>query len=482
MLERLWVDSPVYWTWALGAVFVLSSLAVTAHVLLTKRSSRSAAGWVALIWLSPLLGSLIYLFLGINRVHRKALKLREELPQRQQLMGHLETHNIGDASHADPIERFMNSFTVCPTTYGNQVRLLNSGEEAFPAMLAAIDQAEVSVSLMTFIFDRDEWGLRFVEALSRAKQRGVEVRLLIDGVGTWFSFPPVLFALRRAGVPYRRFLTGLSPKRFALINLRNHRKVMVVDGQLGFTGGMNIRGSFVKTDEQPHQADRDLHFEVRGPAVAWLQEAFAEDWCFTTGEQLQGETWFPVHEPVGDMAVRVIPDGPDGSDWGKASLTFLAGLACAQRSVKIMTPYFVPDEEVELAIGTASRRGVEVDIIVPWDTNQPLTQYAMMANMHWILPHGCRIWLKEGAFDHSKLMIVDDRWCVVGSANWDPRSLRLNFELLVTVHSVALASDLNAVFEARLRESLPLTSQTLEGRSWVRRVRDGAIRLFSPYL
>src|SRR5208282_4007740 len=232
-------------------------------------------------------------------------------------------------------------------------------------------------------------------------------------------------------VPCDKFLPAslLTPWRAATINLRDHRKSLVVDGQIAFTGGMNIRHGNVLADK-PKSPVQDLHFRIVGPVVTELQEAFANDWAFTTEEILDGEIWFPELKESGNVIARAIPDGPD-ADFENARWTLLAALAEAQTSVKILTPYFLPDNALITALNLAALRGVRVDIVLPAKNNLPFVHWASRALWWQVLQRGCHIWLTPPPFDHSKLMIVDGHWVLLGSANWDARSLRLNFELNV---------------------------------------------------
>ncbi len=227
-------------------------------------------------------------------------------------------------------------------------------------------------------------------------------------------------------MPLALFLPRWLPRVTPYANLRNHRKILVVDGRCGFTGGMNIREGHYP-EVRPRHPIQDLHFRVEGPVVAHLQEAFAEDWVFCSGELLQGERWFPPLEPAGVSPVRGIADGPD-EDFEKLRLTLLGALACARSSVLIVTPYFLPDAGLITALNVTALRGVAVDIVLPERNNLRLVQWASTALLWQVLEQGCWVWLSPPPFDHSKLMVVDGTWALVGSANWDPRSLRLNFE------------------------------------------------------
>jgi cardiolipin synthase len=344
-------------------------------------------------------------------------------------------------------------------------------------MLAAIESARTSVTLSSYIFDNDAAGRSFAAALGRAVSRGVQVRVLIDAMGARYHWPPITGRLRRAGVRVARFLPSMPPARMAFMNLRNHRKLMVVDGRVGFTGGMNIREDFLPGDG----AHKDLHFRLEGPVVGQLQETFAEDWAFTTRERLHGDVWFPPLEARGPVVARGIPDGPD-EDFETLRQTLLGALACARRSVRIITPYFLPDSALITALNVAALRGVQVDILLPERSNLPVVQWATDAQLWQVMQPGCSVFLSEPPFDHTKLMVVDGLWSLIGSANWDPRSLRLNFEFDVECYDATLAERLEALIASRLVHARRLTLEELNGRKLPVRLRDGVARLLSPYL
>jgi cardiolipin synthase len=264
------------------------------------------------------------------------------------------------------------------------------------------------------------------------------------------------------------------------INLRNHRKILVVDGQVGFTGGMNIRqGNLLK--QSPHNPVQDLHFRVSGPVVAHLQEAFVNDWFFCTREPLEGTRWFPPLQACGGVVARGISDGPD-EDFELFRWTVLGALACARKSVRILTPYFLPDPAMISALNLAVMRGVEVDIILPRKSNLPYVHWATFAMLWQVLERGCHVWLTPPPFDHSKLMLIDECWSLIGSANWDPRSLRLNFEFNVECYDASLAALLQQVVERKLEHASAITLEQVDRRPFPIKLRDGVFRLLSPLL
>ncbi|HEX3997220.1 MAG TPA: cardiolipin synthase [Pirellulales bacterium] len=476
-----------FWQYVFTGGMLIATIVASCHAALTKRNVRGAIGWVGIIWLVPIVGVALYALLGINRIKRRGTLLRSgqyraepralerEVPA-EQLEKTLTAHN----HHMRTLVELVGRVTHRPLLAGNRIETLAGGDAAYPAMLAAIDAATQSVSLMSYIFDNDRLGQRFVDALKGAVERGVEVRVLVDAIGSRYSFPSIIGKLVRAGIRAERFLESLLPGYFAYANLRNHRKIMVVDGRIGFTGGLNIRAAEMLSlhTRSPIQ---DLHFRLTGPVVLQLQEVFAEDWSFATKEVLSGEQWFPPAKEAGTALARGIRSGPD-EDLGEISLVLAGALSCAHSSVALLTPYFLPDETLMSALNVAAMRGVQVDIILPSKNNLALVQWASTASLPELLEHGCRVWLSPPPFDHTKLLLVDNLWSLVGSSNWDPRSLRLNFEFNVECYDRDLAKSLGEMVAHKRSVARQLSPVDINGRALPLRLRDGIARLLSPYL
>ncbi len=460
---------------------VLALTAVAAgHAILYKRDSRAAVAWVALILLSPFFGALLYFLLGINRIRRKANVLKgggatvePARPERPHIEGI-------DAPHLEGLGRLGGNVTGLPIVSGNRIDPLVNGDEAFPAMLEAIEGADHSVACSTYIFDNDAVGRMFVDAFASARERDVEVRVLVDDVGARYSIPSILGPLRRAGVPAARFLPTFIPGKAGFINLRNHRKLLCIDGRKAFIGGINLREGHWISREPAHPV-RDLHFAIEGPVVAHLRDVFAADWKFTTREDLAGPEWQPDLEETGGDQARGVADGPD-EDFDKIRWIFIGALGAAQHSVKVVTPYFLPDDGLNTAINAAALRSVEVDIVLPEKGNLPFVDWATQAMLWQNVKGGCRIWKTPGTFDHSKAMVIDDAWVFFGSSNWDPRSLRLNFELNIETFSAPLAERIDAFVEEKKARSRRVLLDELDGRALPVKLRDGIARMFSPFL
>jgi cardiolipin synthase len=369
-----------------------------------------------------------------------------------------------------------------PLLGGNRIDPLWNGEQAYPAMLEAIAGAQRSVCLCTYIFDTDDTGREFVDALGAAAARGATVRVIVDAIGEQYSRPHVSRLLRRhPGVQVARFLPRGLRSRLIGMNLRNHRKILVTDGTVGFTGGMNLgRRHLASAPGSGRRTAADVHFRVAGPAVLALEEVFFEDWLFCTGQApARDELVFPLS--TGAALCRGIPDGPN-EDLDKLQWILVGALGCARRRVQIMTPYFIPSRELMAGLNAAALRGVEVDIILPRVNNLPFVAWACQAMLPEVLRYGVKVWYQPPPFAHHKLMVVDQLYVILGSANLDPRSLRLNFEFNLEVYDLDLAGRLSADIDAARARSAPVTLDELRRRSLPVALRDGIARLFSPYL
>ena len=472
ILHRLFQDRAVL-TYPIGLAL---AILVTVHVLLRKRELASAAGWIGFAWFAPVTGTLGYALFGVNRVKRRARKLGLGSRMRGQRPPAPEPGGEGET--LGPLQRGMQVLTGRPLLGGNAVDTYQSGDAAYPQMLDAIAAAQHSVGMSSYIFRDDVWGGRFIDALTQASRRGVQTRVLIDGIGGGWLLSSAYHHLRRNGVTAERFLHSPLPWRMPFLNLRSHRKILVVDGTLGFTGGMNVADQNVLAARAPAPV-QDTHFRLTGPVVAQLAEAFAADWSFASGEDLQGDAWFPNIKMGEGAPARVVTSGPD-QDIEKLEFAMLQAVSCARARVLVMTPYFLPDDRLAAALSLAAMRGVSVEVIIPAHSDHKLVDWAFLANIGPLLTDGVRVWRSPPPFRHSKIMTVDGDWTLIGSCNWDIRSFRLNFELCVEVYDSKLAASLETFMAGcRGRE---VTRQDIDGRSLPAQLRDAGSRLLLPYL
>jgi len=457
--------------WFILVLSVGCALFASVHALLTKPDPRSAFGWIVVCWLFPLGGPILYGLFGINRVRARARQLRAERggarPPLQMAAG---------AAPPDHLMRIGDAVTQWPRVPGNRIESLENGENAFPPMLEAIAGASCTVWLATYIFETDALGRQFIAALGAAAARRVQVRVLVDGVGEWYSWPHAVRELRRAGVNAARFLPPrLFPPRLSL-NMRNHRKLLLVDGRVGFLGGMNIGGREV--GKQGTRRMADLHFKVAGPVLRELAATFGIDWQFATGESLSLPE---AAASCGPCLCRVITEGPD-EDNDKLVSVMLGAVSLAREQLLIMTPYFIPPPELSSALQSAALRGVDVTVVLPERSNLRYVDWACRRWLQPLVERGVRVMLQPAPFAHTKLLVMDGSYAQIGSANLDPRSLRLNFEVAVEIYDAATCGRLaRYIIEARDR-STPLTAAALHGLGRWAQLRNSLLWLLSPYL
>ncbi len=465
-------QSSLFWTVFLIAYLVLGIFSAC-HALLNKRDPRSALGWVVACLSLPIAGSLAYLLFGINRIASKAKSLTESINEQAQIAsGELAQQVPGHLSSVGA------RITQKKLTHNNQWECLRNGEAAFPAMMAAIDAAVHQVVLSTYIFANDVIGQQFTKALKSAHGRGVSVYVLIDGIGARYSLPSMVNTLQKNGIRCAQFLPPKwLPPQFS-INLRNHRKILVVDQLVAFTGGINISEKHMVTTHQ--KAAADLHFKFTGDVVEQLSELFWHDWQLATGEFSKMLSSKPENLHSGGSC-RLIADGPDG-DLDQLSLVLNAAIAAAKDRVTILTPYFIPSREMVAAMLSAVHRGVSVELLLPERSNLRYVDWAS-EHMRWqLLKWDVAIYLKPPPFEHSKLVLIDDAYAMVGSANIDPRSLRLNFELMVEIFDHSFNQSMTALCDGIIKQSRQQSLNDVQNRPLWQKLRDGFFWLFSPYL
>lgn len=446
------------------------------HILLYKRESRAAMGWIMACLFIPYGGPAAYFIFGINRVRTRARSMRRMLfrvdyESRRALATPSDKPGKG-------IETVGQRLTGRSLSSGNIIHVHHNGDQAYPAMLASIGDAEQQVLLATYILKADDTGRAFADALGAAVTRGVDVKVLVDGVGEMYSWKKPSRLLRRRGIKVGRFLPPRLIPPSIYVNLRNHRKILVIDREVAYAGGMNIKDDHVSIGGQPRRIT-DVHFGLRGPVVAELAAVFSNDWQFATGESVQS-----ILKPTttdGHARCRVIPDGPD-DELDTLALAIQGIVSAASSSIEIMTPYFLPSRELIASLQAAALRGISVRIVLPAENNLFYVHWANRNLLAELIQWGIAIYYQPAPFCHSKLLCVDDEYCLIGSANLDPRSLRLNFEIGVEILSAPLNSELRKHLDEIATISKPVTIEELQNRSTPVRLRDSFVNLFSPYL
>jgi cardiolipin synthase len=467
----------------LGSLWALLYLAFVVGmvllVLVRRREAASALAWSLAIVMLPVLGSILFLTFGLTRLPRR---LRRKIRHREAFAGRLSV--AAPASGAEgrwaPLARMLCDLGEAPPRAGNRVRLLEPGAAAFVRMGEVVRAARHHVHVEMYIFRYDRLGREVLDLLEAKAREGVEVRLCVDHVGTLARWR-LLRRLRAAGGEGAVFLP-LFPfgKRF-VPNLRNHRKLVVCDGETAFFGGLNIGEEYLGRKRE----DRDwcdLQVEVRGPAVGDAQRVFAEDWDFAAGRLLEGERYFPPPPDAGESHVQIVSGGPD-RDVNPVREAVFHAFTRARERLRVATPYVVPDPALRDALASAARAGLEVDLITQsWPPDNYVADLASSYAFDDLLAAGVRIHRYQPGMMHAKLYVADDELAVLGSANLDNRSMALNFELVGLFTSPPDVAAMVARFEAILARSEQLTPQAYAARSGPRRLGETLARLLSPLL
>jgi cardiolipin synthase len=464
--ETPWLLSPLLAYLGFGLAIVL-----LAHLLRQQRSPSSTIAWLLVILLLPYVGVPLYLMIGGRKFRRMA---ERKAP--------LYDPNAGVSNRPAQdrqAERILHSFGVPPASDGNCLTLISTGEHAYQALTRAIDEAERSIDITTYILGTDAVGRAIVERLARRASEGITVRLLLDSVGSWRVRRRWIAPLNEAGGRVAFFMPVIHVPFRGRANLRNHRKIVVVDDRRAMIGGMNLSGEYMGPAPDPARW-RDLSLIVDGPAVGNLSALFRSDWKFATGEDL-GQGPFPVPKSAacdGGNACRaqVVASGPDVAG-DPLYETLLSLLFTANRRIWVVTPYFVPDEMLARALELAARRGVDVRLLVPHRSNHWTADLARVGFLRQIHNAGGHILLYEPVMLHAKAVIVDDL-AIIGSANMDMRSLFLNYEVALFVD----CEDQVAGIAAWARTLMADARVGLPSQNWLAELAENVVRLLSPLL
>jgi len=463
---------------AISLIAVMMAASAALHALMSKRDSKSALAWIAVSIVMPIAGPIIYLVFGINRVGSLA---KESYQTNTPLDASRQSENP-NLEAEQPRALVGKSVTGIGLRSCDSIEILENGEASYPAMLGDIELATKKIYCSSYIFQNDETGQRFIEAFCAARDRGVDVRILLDGLGSIAYPPSILRTLRKRKLNYLTFnpISLLPPSLH--INLRNHRKMLIVDGKSAFTGGQNISTRHLITKAGNPKCARDLHFRLTGKIVDELERAFLKDWNHAAGI-VEPEPFVASNQNDSSSQIwtRVIPDGPN-DDLDKLTKLLVGVMSTANERIWIMTPYFLPSLDLVGALVAAELRGVDVKILLPEKTNIHMAHWAALHNLRYILDRNLQVYLQPAPFVHTKAILIDDNYGLVGSANLDPRSLRLNFELVVEVFNKPFATQIARYFEARLSESARLNEGHLDSLPRWMKVRNALAWLFSPYL
>ncbi len=448
-----------------------------------NRTPQGAVAWAISLNLFPFVAVPAYWTFGHSEFQGYTIARRsnkEKFKPVKQLFGDTLRRDKLIEEQNDKLGKSLVALADMSFTNGNRVELLIDGKDTYAAMLKAIEEAEDYILFQFYIIRADDIGNQFKEALIRKAKAGVAVRLMYDEVGSILLDDQFDKDLRAAGVEVRPFTTSQGDGRKFQINFRNHRKILVVDGKVGFTGGLNIGDEYLGKDEEKSPW-RDTHLRVTGPAAVSLQVPFAEDWYWVSDESLEDLNWRPGLAEAGDTDVLCLPSGPaDVVD--TCGLAFLAAINSAEERLWIASPYFVPDEQILSALKLASLRGVDVRIIIPEETDSKLIHYSSFSYLTEMEAVGIRTFRHQNGFMHQKVMLIDDDVSLIGSANMDNRSFRLNFEITLVIRDAAFGAKVENMLKDDIDDSKEVKATSYSEKAFHFRLASRISRLLSPIL
>lgn len=471
------------WLFFLLCLYLLQTALL---LVLENRRPDKALAWMVILLVLPVAGLVLYYFLARQYRHKRRIK---QLPKGIWERLHREMDQLSGLYRPHPEETLeigrtprllglLGNLPGAPITTGNTVEFYHEGKELFPALLEAMDRAEDHIHMEYYIIRDDRIGREFRDMMIKKARQGVEVRLLYDGIGSVGLSEEYIQRLEEAGVETGCFLPPLVALLDKRINFRNHRKITVIDGRIGFLGGFNIGDEYLGKDPKLGFW-RDTHMRVDGDAVYRLQYTFLRDWFLAKGQLPEGPRFLPELEHKGRELVQIVNSGPD-SKWEVMLELYFSAIAAGEKRVWIATPYFIPEGGILLALKTAALSGADVRIILPSVPDSRVVYWASLSYLEGLLQAGVKVFLYQDGFIHAKVLIVDDKLATVGTANMDKRSLFSNFEQNAVLFDRHLVARLAGQFQLDLRRCRELEASEFKALPRWKKVREGAARLLAP--
>jgi cardiolipin synthase len=469
---------------------ILNGIAAISIVFLERKNPTSALAWLTVLVFLPLAGFILYLTFGQNFHRERMFRIKERddrflsrvIASQQEELRSEELRIPGDYEDrfrglAMMLLHYKQSFL----TMDNRVEIFTTGEEKFAALFGAIQEAHDHIHLEYYIVRNDDLGRRLAELLTRKAEEGLEVRLLLDGLGSG-SLPRHFFdRYLAAGGKLAYFFPSLAPLVNPRMNYRNHRKIAVIDGNIGFVGGFNVGEEYLGKNPRLG-AWRDTHIMITGSAATALQLRFILDWSYASKEYLGSvPRYFPERGAGRGALLQIVSGGPDAR-WSQVEDAYLKIIYSAREKIYIQSPYFVPDESVLDSLRIAALSGVDVRIMIPRKRDHPFVHWASFSYLGDLLDSGVRAYIYEGGFIHAKSIVVDGLVSSVGSANWDIRSFRLNFETNAFIYDREISVRLEEIFFKDLEQCTLITPLMYASRSFRVKAKESVSRLFSPLL
>ncbi|MFW5753631.1 MAG: cardiolipin synthase [Marinilabiliaceae bacterium] len=473
------------------AGYAISILVVVVLIVLENRSPLKTISWILVLLLLPGLGFLLYIFFGQNFrkekiIARKGLRNHHRLnylahSQIQQLTGgELDSSEV-KIGVTGTVRLLLNNSSAIVTSC-NDISFFHRGRDKFKALIGELEKAKRFIHLEYYIFAEDNIGTTIKNILKKKASQGVEVRLIVDDVGSWELKQSFFDEMEQAGVEAYSFLKVRFPLLTSKVNYRNHRKIVIIDGHTGFIGGYNIADRYKDGEKSRYGIWRDTHIMIKGDAVNSLQSVFLTDWYFVSQTELTETKYFPAHKPASESKImQIAASGPD-SDWAGIMMGIFQVITTARDYLYIATPYFMPNESVLMALKVSALSGVDVRVIIPERSDAVVALLCSRSYIRELLEAGVQIYFYKKGFLHCKTLVADDKTSIVGSANMDFRSFEQNFEVSAFIYDEETALELKKTFLKDQAESEIVLLPEWMDRSYLEKAKESFARLFSPLL
>lgn len=461
-------------------LYVVTALGTMVIVISENRNPLKTISWVLILLLLPLVGLIIYYFFGEDNrkqrliSHKMYKKLNRRSIGRRELL-----EALNPPAEYKGLVNLLNRLKASPLYGGSDVTFYSTGEEKFEVLFRELEKAEKHIHIQYYIFLDDEIGRKTRDILVRKAAEGVEVRLIYDDVGSWKAKRRFFKEMQANGIEVQPFLKVAFKFLTSRVNYRNHRKIVVIDGTVGFVGGMNVADRYVKGVRTG--VWRDSHIKIEGKGVAGLQTSFLIDWYSSRKEFLASDTYYPILESKGDNLMQLVTSGPVGQ-FKDIHLGILQAISNAKESVYIQTPYFVPTDSLLQVLQMASMRGVDVRLMLPRHSDTTFVHIASMSFLKEVLDAKVSVYFFEAGFLHSKLMTIDNTLTITGSANMDMRSFEHNFEIDAFIYNEETCLKAQKIFLRDMEQSSLLSAEEWDERSRIEKFKESVMRLFSPLL
>ncbi|NEU03999.1 MULTISPECIES: cardiolipin synthase [Clostridium] len=472
-------------------IYIINIFLAILLIIFEKRNPNSTWTWIMIMFFIPILGFILYLFLGQDLRKQKFFHYKKEeeevlIPtiQAQHTMlknDYLVKNNHFLNEYRDFIQLNLTTDNAI-FTHNNDVKILNNGEEKFPKLITSLKNAKNFIHIQYYIFRDDDIGNEIINILTEKAKSGVEVKVLYDGMGCiWLPkkfFTPII----ESGGEVVCFFPPFIPYINLRLNYRNHRKICVIDGIEGFIGGLNIGDEYLGKDENIGFW-RDIHLYIIGDAVATLETRFLLDWRFASNKEdfSMSKNYFPKNQYIGNKPIQIISSGPD-SQWGAIRNSYLKMISRAEKNIYIETPYLIPDDSILTALKLAALSGIDVKIIIPCKPDHMFVYWATKSYAWELMEAGVHCYTYNNGFIHSKIIAIDSKLCTVGTANLDMRSFKLNFEVNAMIYDEDSTKDLERIFLKDIENSTYLTNKHYAERSLIIKVKEAISRLLAPML